>query len=221
MDINHCPNMHMHGTSHSHPVETGLSPSHKLQIRAWWYFVALLVERNEQRKQNGVGFVAIIYHVGSTKEGTNHNSSPTSKDWDIPLCYWNGLCSLQQLPLSIQEWHCCSHEESTLWMKPCFSFSSGTVFQGKDRTTGDGHRKFYFHQGNFFFMMWLTRAFHALLHCCVSCFILPIGSQTECLYKLLQCGIPAGDLPLMDDGTIDVTRHHQWMRDSIGRTTIM
>ena len=46
-----------------------------------------------------------------------------------------------------------------------------------------------------------------------------LGSQTECLYKLLQCGIPAGDLPLNDDGTIDVTRHHQWMRDAVGITT--
>ena len=134
-----------------------LSPRNKLQIKAWWYFVAIIVERNERRKQNRLKFVAVIYHHASTT-GTNTRKNldgtsppPTWTDVNIPLVYWNGLCSLQQLPLSIEEWYCCHDGESTMWIQPQphSSFSSALVSQRTERTTTDGRRHFHFHQGTF------------------------------------------------------------------------
>ena len=145
--------------SRSYPHVTGLGPfflpRNKLQIKAWWYFVAIIVERNERRKQNRLKFVAVIYHHASTT-GTNTRKNldgtsppPTWTDVNIPLVYWNGLCSLQQLPLSIEEWHCCHDGESTMWIQPHSSFSSAIVSQRKERTTTDGRRHLHFHQGKF------------------------------------------------------------------------
>jgi hypothetical protein len=35
------------------------------------------------------------------------------------------------------------------------------------------------------------------------------------MYSLLQCGIPANDLPITEDGELQVGRHQKWLENVI------
>jgi hypothetical protein len=133
----------------------GLVNNHpwKIQMKAWWYFAGMIVETDGRRQnhQQRTDFVAVIYLVGSRKgqkPGDQNESSLFLDDQNLQQCFWNGLCSLHQLPFSIQEWHYCYDYDSAL-LQPCYSYSPNRLFQGTVMTVSTGgSRLVQFHQGN-------------------------------------------------------------------------
>jgi hypothetical protein len=121
-------------------------------MKAWWYFAGMIVETDGRRQnhQPRTDFVAVIYLVGSRKgqKPGDQNESSLLDDHNLQQCFWNGLCSLHQLPFSIQEWHYCYDYDSAL-LQPCYSYSPNRLFQGTVMTVSTGgSRLVQFHQGN-------------------------------------------------------------------------
>lgn len=195
-----------------HFIYNTFSPFFISQIKAWWRFIAMAVEDG---RQQGTEFVAVLYQVRPPC------TLPPNATWtneSLEQLYWYGVCSLQQLPIAIREWHCCSDEALP------HSLHSPTTWFQQGTGGAEGLRHVQFHQGKVHastrrsdacgMVMPPSRPDRALV-------VYTVGSQTECLYKLLQCGIPAGDLPLKHDGNIDLTKHHEWLRNKASLSTTL
>jgi len=102
-------------------------------------------------------------HTSGSEMSQDKSSKMTKDEKDLRLLYWYGLCSLQQLPLSIQEWHYCHDDSSALssllvpsWTYDSLSLSIAKLFfQGTESTpppttsssSSQRGRLIHFHQG--------------------------------------------------------------------------
>lgn len=117
--------------------------------------------------------------------------------------YWHALCSLRQLPLKVGEWHICHDGFFIDTALPILSYCYGK----KDETNS-----LHLHKGTWRRWRWDRWYYYIIQQ--VQFSFREKGSRTECAYSLMKSGLPARELPLTEDGSVELKYHEKWLNEN-------